>query len=55
MRFGRSFFAWHRGALAAVEVLLLLALIVTTVVAFWRTSRLASLLLVPYLFWVSFS
>ena len=49
------FFAWHRGALAAVEVLVLLALIVATAVAFWRTSRLAALLLVPYLLWVSFA
>lgn len=49
------FFAWHRGALAAVEVLVLLALIVATVVAFWRTSRLASLLLGPYLLWVGFA
>ncbi len=49
------FFAWHRGALAAVEVLVLLTLIVATVVAFWGTSRLAALLLVPYLLWVSFA
>ena len=49
------FFAWHWGALAAVEVLVLLALIVATVVAFWRRSRLAALLLVPYLVWVSFA
>jgi tryptophan-rich sensory protein len=49
------FFAWQRGAMAAVEVLVLLALIVATVVAFWRTSRLAALLLVPYLLWVSFA
>jgi tryptophan-rich sensory protein len=49
------FFAWHRGALAAVEVLVLLALIVATAVVFWRTSRLAALLLVPYLLWVSFA
>jgi tryptophan-rich sensory protein len=49
------FFAWHRGALAAVEVLVLLALIVATAVAFWRASRWAVLLLVPYLLWVSFA
>jgi len=49
------FFAWHRGALAAVEVLVLLALIVATIGAFRRTSRLAALLLVPYLLWVSFA
>jgi tryptophan-rich sensory protein len=49
------FFAWHRGALAAVEVLFLLALIAATVVAFWRASRLAAVLLVPYLLWVGFA
>lgn len=49
------FFAWHRGALAAVEVVVLLALIVATIVAFWRSSRLAALLLLPYLLWVSFA
>ena len=49
------FFGWHLGALAAVEVLVLLVLIVVTVVAFWRTSRLAALLLAPYLLWVSFA
>jgi benzodiazapine receptor len=49
------FFAWHRGALAAVEVLVLLALIVATVAAFWRISRLAALLLVPYVLWVGFA
>ena len=49
------FFGWHRGALAAVEVLVLLALIVATVVSFWRVSRLAALLLIPYLVWVSFA
>jgi benzodiazapine receptor len=49
------FFAWHLGALAAVEVLVLLALIACTAVAFWRSSRLAAVLLVPYLLWVSFA
>jgi tryptophan-rich sensory protein len=49
------FFAWHQGALAAVEVAVLLALIVATVVAFWRTSRTAALLLLPYLLWVGFA
>jgi len=49
------FFAWHRGALAAVEVLVLLVLIVCTAAAFWRSSRLAAMLLVPYLLWVSFA
>jgi len=49
------FFAWHRGALAAAEVLILLALIVATVIAFSRRSRTAALLLVPYLVWVAFA
>jgi len=49
------FFAWHRGAFAAAEVLLLLALIVLTVRAFWQSDRLAAVLLVPYLLWVAFA
>lgn len=49
------FFAWHRGALAAVEVLVLLALIAATVAAFWRIRRAAALLLLPYLAWVTFA
>ena len=49
------FFALHRGALAAVEILVLLALIVAMIVAFWRISRVAALLMVPYLLWVGFA
>ena len=49
------FFAWHKGALAAIEVLILLALIVAMMIAFWRASRVAALLLLPYLLWVSFA
>jgi len=49
------FFAWHRGALAAAEVLVLLALIIATIAAFGRVRRLAALLLVPYLLWVAFA
>jgi len=49
------FFAWHQGALAAVEVGILLMLIAATMAAFWRVSRPAVLLLVPYLLWVSFA
>jgi benzodiazapine receptor len=49
------FFAWREGALASAEVLVLLALIVATMVAFWRASRLAALLLTPYVLWVGFA
>lgn len=49
------FFAWHLGLLASIEVLILLALIAATVLAFRKISRVAALLLVPYLLWVSFA
>jgi tryptophan-rich sensory protein len=49
------FFAWHRGALAFADILLLWALIVATLIAFWRVRPLAGALLVPYLLWVSFA
>jgi benzodiazapine receptor len=49
------FFAWHRGALAFADILLLWALIVATLIAFWRIRPLAGALLVPYLLWVSFA
>ena len=49
------FFAWHRGALAFADVLLLWVLIVATLIAFWRIMPLAGALLLPYLLWVSFA
>ncbi len=49
------FFGWHRGAFAFADVLVLWALIVGTLVAFWRVDRLAGALLLPYLAWVSFA
>lgn len=49
------FFGWHRGALAFADILLLWALIVATLIAFWRVRPLAGALLVPYLVWVSFA
>ena len=49
------FFAWHRGALAFADVLLLWVLIVATLIAFWRIRPLAGALLLPYLLWVSFA
>ncbi|MGD9953531.1 MAG: TspO/MBR family protein [Burkholderiales bacterium] len=49
------FFAWRQGALAFAEVLLLWALIVATVIAFWRVSRTAAVLLLPYLAWVTYA
>jgi tryptophan-rich sensory protein len=49
------FFAWHKGAWACVEILVLWILILGTVVAFWRVRALAGALLLPYLAWVTFA
>lgn len=49
------FFAWHKGALAFAEMLVLVALIAVTSALFWRIRRLAAILLLPYLAWVSFA
>jgi tryptophan-rich sensory protein len=49
------FFGWHRGALAFGEVLVLLALVVATAVAFARIRRAAGWLLAPYAAWVGFA
>ena len=49
------FFAWHRGALAFADILLLWVLVGATLVSFWRVCRLAGVLLVPYLLWISFA
>ena len=49
------FFAWRRGGLAFGEVVVLLALIVACIIAFARVHRVAAMLLVPYLAWVSFA
>jgi tryptophan-rich sensory protein len=49
------FFALRRGAWAFGEVLLLLALVALTLVAFWRVRPVAGVLLLPYLTWVSFA
>jgi tryptophan-rich sensory protein len=49
------FFAWHLGAAAFAEVLVLWALIVATTIAFWKARRGAGLLLLPYLAWVTFA
>jgi benzodiazapine receptor len=49
------FFAWHRGALAFAEVLVLWCLIVATIVSFQRVSSLAAACLYPYLAWSTFA
>jgi tryptophan-rich sensory protein len=49
------FFGWHLGGLAFADILVLLALIVATIVAFARIRQLAAWLLAPYLAWVTFA
>lgn len=49
------FFVWRLGAVAFGEILLLWLLIVASIVLFSRVSKVAALLLTPYLAWVSFA
>ncbi len=49
------FFAWRDGALAFADIILLWALILATLLSFWRVRPLAGVILVPYLLWVSFA
>jgi translocator protein len=49
------FFGMNRMDLAFFEIVLLWALILATSLAFWKHSKWAALLLVPYLLWVTFA
>jgi translocator protein len=49
------FFAWQLRGLATLEIGLLLAVLILTLLAFWRIRRLAGMLLLPYLAWVVFA
>ena len=49
------FFAWRLGGIALAELLVLWVMIVVTIAMFWKLHRLAAVLLVPYLSWVSFA
>ncbi|MFO1159080.1 MAG: TspO/MBR family protein [Reyranellaceae bacterium] len=49
------FFGLHRIGMALVEIVVLLAVIAATAVAFWRVDKAAGLLFVPYVAWVGFA
>lgn len=49
------FFGLQNPALAFAEIVLLWASIAACVFAFWKVSKPAALLLLPYLVWVSFA
>ena len=49
------FFKWRLGLFASIEVVLLWLGLVATVIAFFRATKLAGALMLPYLAWVSFA
>lgn len=49
------FFGLQNPSLAFIEIVILLVFILITIILFWRISRLAALLLVPYIAWVFFA
>jgi tryptophan-rich sensory protein len=49
------FFGMHRSGLAFAEIIMLWIVLAATLRLFWRVSKLAGVLLVPYLVWVSFA
>lgn len=49
------FFGLQRPGLAFMDIIALWLVILATLIAFWRISPQAGLLLAPYLFWVGFA
>jgi tryptophan-rich sensory protein len=49
------FFAWRKGDVALVDLAVLWVVVLIVTVRFFRVSKLAAALLVPYLLWLSFA
>lgn len=49
------FFRWQLGAVAFAEIVVLWLLVAVLLQRYWRTSRVAGAMLVPYLAWVTFA
>ncbi len=49
------FFKSHQIGIALFEILIMWASIVAMLILFYKTSKLASLMNIPYLLWVSFA
>jgi len=49
------FFGLHLIGLALVEIVMMWAAILMTILTFWKVSKPAALLLLPYILWVSFA
>lgn len=49
------FFSWHNPGAAFLEIIFLWLAILFTIMAFFKISRSAAYLFLPYIFWVSFA
>ncbi|MBL0419049.1 tryptophan-rich sensory protein [Ramlibacter sp. AW1] len=49
------FFAWKMGAAAFVDAVVLWALVAFTAFKFWQARRVAGVLMLPYLGWVTYA
>jgi tryptophan-rich sensory protein len=49
------FFGFHSPLLGLFDIVILLIFIILTIASFYKLSRVAAYLLVPYLLWVSFA
>lgn len=49
------FFGQQQPDIAAVEIVLLWLAILATTIVFWRVTRIAGILFIPYLLWVSYA
>ena len=49
------FFKFQQLGLALAEIILMWFSILTMIIAFYKTSKLAALMNIPYLLWVSFA
>lgn len=49
------FFGWYNLGLAFVEIIFLWLFILLTLISFYRIKKLAGILFIPYLIWVSFA
>jgi len=49
------FFRWHLGALSVLTIIVLIALVSTVAVRFYRIRQAAGVLLVPYIAWLAYA
>jgi len=49
------FFGLHLIGLALIEIIMMWIAILLTIISFWKVSKPAALLLLPYILWVSFA